>query len=64
MARGQNASTGRTARSEAGTVFRAETAQARINRAVDLLETFKAEADNSKVDEDKALTAMKLYLAN
>jgi hypothetical protein len=64
MARGQNASTGRTARSEAGTVYRAETAQARINRAVDLLETFKAEADNSKFDEDKALTAMKLYLAN
>jgi len=37
MARGQNASTGRTARSEAGTVFRGDTAQARIERANKLL---------------------------
>ena len=38
MARGQNASTGRAARSEAGTIYRGDTAQARIERANKLLQ--------------------------
>jgi hypothetical protein len=37
MARGQNASTGRTARSEAGTIFRGDTANARMARVSALL---------------------------
>lgn len=64
MARGNKASEGRAARSEAGTVFRGDTAQARINRAVAILEQSKANADNSLYDTDKGVIAMNQYLAN
>jgi hypothetical protein len=64
MARGQNASTGRTARSEAGTVFRGETAKARINNAIDLLKNAQSAVDNSPLDTADAVRAMKLYVAS
>lgn len=47
MARGQNASTGRTARSEAGTVFRGATDKARLNRILGLV---KEATDKRDVD--------------
>ena len=64
MARGQNASTGRTARSEAGTVFRAETANARINSAIALLKDAQSGVDNASFETSDAVKAMKLYVSS
>ena len=64
MARGQNASTGRTARSEAGTIFRAETAESRINSAIALLKDAQSGVDNASFETSDEAKALKLYVSS
>jgi hypothetical protein len=64
MARGNQASTGRSARSEAGTIFRADTANSRINSAIALLKNAQSGVDNASPDVSDLSKAIKLYVAS